>query len=77
MLLNFKPWDKGALYPESIVKTAERNFWEGKEVITVLLKQRGQDISITEDAVKEIARHFDKEVMTVLLEQRGQGISLR
>ena len=39
----------------------------------VLLKQRSQDI--TEDAVKEIARRFNREIM-VLLVQRGQDVSI-
>ncbi|KAF2181720.1 hypothetical protein K469DRAFT_588829, partial [Zopfia rhizophila CBS 207.26] len=59
-----------------IKKAAARNCTNGKEAMTLLLEHRHQDVLITAEVVKAMARHFDKEVMTLLLQQCGQHISI-
>jgi hypothetical protein len=48
---------------------AAENQGNGKEVMTLLLNQRGDQITVTEEAVSTIANTFDKEVMTLLLDK--------
>lgn len=49
------------------VIAAARNASNGKEVMTVLLDRRGDDVQITQ----EVVQRFDKEIITVLLNRRG------
>ena len=61
---------------KEVVKAAAGNEGNGKEVMTLLLEQRGADVVITEEVVKAAAgnRWSGKEVMTLLLEQRGADV---
>ena len=61
---------------KEVVKAAAGNEGNGKEVMTLLLEQRGADVVITEEVVKAAARNEGngKEVMTLLLEQRGADV---
>lgn len=58
---------------KEVVKAAAGNSRNGKEVMRLLLGERGTDIQITEEVVKAAVGNFKngKEVMTLLLEQRG------
>lgn len=46
-----------------------KNGGSGNDIMELLLNK---DIPVIEDAVKEIAKQFDREAMTLLLEKRGQ-----
>jgi len=61
---------------KEVVKAAAGNEGNGKEVMTLLLEQRGADVVITEEVVKAAAGNEGngKEVMTLLLEQRGADV---
>lgn len=56
------------------VLAAAGNCENGKEVMTLLLDRRGDQITITEEVVKAAARNSwnGKEVMTLLLDRRGE-----
>lgn len=60
---------------EGVVKAAAENERWGKDVMTVLL-QRGDETQVTEEAVIQIARSFDREVMKLLLEKKGAGVQI-
>ena len=68
--------NKLTIISEEVVKAAAGNFENGKEVMTLLLEQRGADVMITEGVVKAAARFGRKEVMTLLLEQRGADVMI-
>ena len=61
---------------KKMMKTAAENYKSGKEVMTLLLRQREADVVITEEVVKAAAGNEEsgKEVMTLLLEQRGADV---
>jgi hypothetical protein len=61
-----------------VVKAAAGNNQSGKEVIMLLLEQRGVDVIVTEEVVKAAAgnERSGKEVMTLLLEQRGANVAI-
>ena len=61
---------------KEVVKAAAGNRWSGKEVMTLLLEQRGADVVITEEIMKAAARNgrSGKEIMMLLLEQRGADV---
>ncbi|PVH75975.1 ankyrin [Cadophora sp. DSE1049] len=61
---------------EEVLKAAARNSSNGKEVMILLLGQRGADVVITEEVVKAAAgnEEMGKEVMMLLLEQRGTDV---
>jgi Ankyrin repeats (3 copies) len=63
---------------EKVVKSAAGKGKNGKEVLTVLLKQRGVDVTITGDVVKAAAgnRRNWKEIMMLLLQQRGADVTI-
>ena len=63
---------------EEVVKAAAGNETHGKEVVTLLLKERGNEITITEEVVKAAAGNTGrgKEVMTLLLKERGKEITI-
>jgi hypothetical protein len=58
-----------------VVKAAAGN---GKEVIALLLDQRGDQITITEEVVKAAAGNWEngKEVIALLLDRRGDQITI-
>ena len=70
--------DKFIEITEEIVKTAARNYRNGKEVMTLLLDRRGDDVKITEEVVEAAAENEDsgKEVMTLLLDRRGDDVRI-
>ncbi|XP_044716492.1 NACHT domain-containing protein [Hirsutella rhossiliensis] len=55
-----------------------RNLGNGKEVMTLLLDRRGDQITITDEVVKAAAGNFrnGKEVMALLLDRRGDQITI-
>jgi hypothetical protein len=59
-----------------VVKAAAGNDRYGKEVMALLLDQRGADIVITEEVVKAAVGNYSngKEVMALLLDQRGADV---
>ena len=61
---------------KEVVKAAAGNEGNGKEVMTLLLEQRGADVVITEEVVKAAAGNGGngKEVMMLLLKQRGADV---
>ena len=61
---------------KEVVKAAAGNEGNGKEVMTLLLEQRGADVVITEEIMKAAARNgrSGKEIMMLLLEQRGADV---
>jgi predicted Fe-Mo cluster-binding NifX family protein len=65
-----------AQIPVEVVKAAAGNDNNGKEVMALLLDQRGADIVITEEVVKAAAGNDNngKEVMALLLDQRGADV---
>jgi len=59
-----------------VVKAKVGNRWNGKEVVTLLLDYRGDQITFTEELVSSIARTSDEEIMTLLLDRRGNQITI-
>ena len=59
-----------------MVKEAAGNFWNRKEVITLLLDRRGHQMTVTEEIVRTIAERFDREVMILLLDRRKDQITV-
>ncbi|CAJ2508306.1 Uu.00g094920.m01.CDS01 [Anthostomella pinea] len=53
-----------------------KNYWNGKEVMALLLDQRGKDVPITEAVISTIAQSFNKEVMALLLDRRGKDVPI-
>jgi hypothetical protein len=72
ILINNKTTEIG----EEVVKAAAGNERNGKEVMTLLLEQRGADVVVTEEVLKAAAGNGEngKEVMALLLEQRGADV---
>jgi hypothetical protein len=68
----------GGKVTKQVVRAAAKNYRNGKEVMALLLDQRGDQITITEDVVKAAARNRGngKEVMALLLDQRGDQITI-
>ncbi|KAM3453872.1 hypothetical protein MY8738_009194 [Beauveria namnaoensis] len=68
----------GSVITRKVALLAARNKKNGKEVMALLLKQRGDEITITEEVVKAAAETEGngKEVMVLLLEQRGDEITI-
>jgi hypothetical protein len=68
--------DKVLPIGEIVVKAAAEKTKSGKDVIQLLLEQRGEDVVVTEEVVKAAAGNKDsgKEVMQLLLEQRGEDV---
>ncbi|KAK4205829.1 hypothetical protein QBC37DRAFT_182281, partial [Rhypophila decipiens] len=56
---------------EEVVKAAAENQYNGKEIMALLLDQRGTEVRITEEVVKAAARNNNREMMALLLDQRG------
>jgi hypothetical protein len=63
---------------EDVVKAAARNWGSGKEVMMLLLEERGDEVKITEEVVKAVAgnRKSGKEVIMLLLEKRGDEVKI-
>ena len=63
---------------EEVVKAAAGNRGNGKEILTLLLDQRGADVRITEEVVKTAARNqgSGKEILTLLFNQRGADVQI-
>jgi len=70
--------NKRTLIEEHVVKAAAGNEETGKEVMMLLLEQRGADVVITEEVVKAAAGNWGsgKELMILLLEQRGADVMI-
>ncbi|KAK1673679.1 hypothetical protein BDP55DRAFT_555924 [Colletotrichum godetiae] len=69
---------EGKVSPQVIVAAA-RNYWNGKEVMTLFLDRRGDQITITEGVVRAAAgnnQNGEEEVMTLLLDRRGDQITI-
>lgn len=52
---------------EEVVKVAARNGESGKEMMILLLEQRGANVVVTEEVVKVIVSGFVDEMMIYLL----------
>ena len=63
---------------EAVLVTAAANEVSGKEVMTLLLEQRGDEVKITEEVVKAAAGNWNtgKEVMALLLEQSSDKVKI-
>jgi hypothetical protein len=63
---------------EEVVEAAAGNYESGKDVMTVLLNRKGEDIWITEEVVNAAAENYKsgKDVMTVLLDRRAEDIQV-
>ena len=63
---------------EEVAKAAAGNERSGKEVMMLLLKERGNEFEITEEVVKAAAGNGSsgKEVMMLLLEEPGNEIEI-
>ncbi|SPJ73916.1 uncharacterized protein FTOL_03646 [Fusarium torulosum] len=63
---------------EAVAKAAAHNWENGKEVIGLLLDQRGDQVTITEDVVKAAASNWGngKEVMGLLLDRCGDQVTI-
>ncbi|KAK0717606.1 hypothetical protein B0T26DRAFT_300152 [Lasiosphaeria miniovina] len=61
-----------------VVEAAAGNYMNGKEIITLLLDQRGDQITITEGVVKAAAGNYrnGEEVMALLLDRWGDQITI-
>ncbi|KAH8653142.1 hypothetical protein BGZ60DRAFT_533332 [Tricladium varicosporioides] len=68
--------DKLMVIAEEVLKAAAGNEKSGKELMRLLLEQRGTDVVITEGVLKAAAenRRSGKEVMRLLLEERGTDV---
>ncbi|KAL6800468.1 hypothetical protein J3E68DRAFT_398332 [Trichoderma sp. SZMC 28012] len=64
----------GAKVNEPVVTVAAKNSRNGEESIALLLDQRGDQITITENIVKAAARNFNEKVMALLFNRRGDQI---
>ncbi|KAI9653168.1 MAG: hypothetical protein M1821_007708 [Bathelium mastoideum] len=62
--------DPSLLITEEVVKVAASNPWYGKEIVTLLLDRRGDDIQITEEIVKAAVCNRDGEVVIEVLLRR-------
>jgi hypothetical protein len=61
---------------EAVLKIAAANK-SGKDMMSLLLEQRGHEFKITDEVVKEAAENYDYgEVLTLLLEQRGHEFKI-
>ncbi|KAM4061089.1 NACHT domain-containing protein [Hirsutella rhossiliensis] len=70
--------DLGGTVTARVTQTAAGNLGNGKEVMTLLLDRRGDQITITDEVVKAAAGNFrnGKEVMALLLDRRGDQITI-
>jgi CheY-specific phosphatase CheX len=59
-----------------VVNVAAGNWVSGKEVMQLLLEQKGADIQITPQVVRAIAKCFDVKTMQMLLEQKRANIQI-
>jgi hypothetical protein len=59
-----------------VVKAAAENSRSGKEVMMLLLEQRGGNFRIAEGVLAQIAGLFDKEIMTLLPKRREDDIQI-
>ncbi|PON21578.1 hypothetical protein TGAM01_v209609 [Trichoderma gamsii] len=59
-----------------IVQAAVDNSWNGKQIMSLLLKQQRDPITITEEIMHTITTGFDEEVMALLLNRRGDQITI-
>lgn len=58
---------------ESTIYSILKNSGSGKEIMTLLLDRRGDDVHITEGVVQAAAKNSGSgnEIMTLLLDRRG------
>ncbi|GKT92452.1 ankyrin domain protein [Colletotrichum tofieldiae] len=70
--------DLGGEVSAKVLEAAAGNEENGKEVTKLLLDQRGDQITITEEVVEAAAGNIwnGKEVMTLLLDRRGDQITI-
>lgn len=61
-----------------VLRAAANNYGNGKEIMTLLLDRRGDQVFITEEVVKAAAGNDGngKEIMTLLLDRRGDHVSI-
>ncbi|KAM0168180.1 hypothetical protein ACHAPF_011256 [Botrytis cinerea] len=69
-------YSKRVVITEDVVTAAAGNWNNGKEVMKLLLEQRGAEVLITEEVVKAAVGNESngKEVMKLLFEQRGAEV---
>ncbi|KAF3076247.1 hypothetical protein CFAM422_001038 [Trichoderma lentiforme] len=66
----------GAEVDEYVVASAATNSKNGEEAMTLLLDQRGHQITITEDIVKAATRNNNGRVIALLFDRRGDQITI-
>jgi hypothetical protein len=59
-----------------VVRAAAGNADNRKEVMALLLKQRGEEVHITEEVVKAAAGNSSSEVMLLLLDKRRDDVPI-
>ncbi|KAL7912268.1 hypothetical protein GGI35DRAFT_444828 [Trichoderma velutinum] len=64
----------GAEVNERVVTAAAKNQIDGKEIMTLLLNQYRDQITITEDIVKAAAGNYSNEVIALLLDRHGDQV---
>jgi CMP-2-keto-3-deoxyoctulosonic acid synthetase len=57
-----------------VVEVVARN--KTKEIMALLLNQRGDEVKITIEVVEAVARNKTKEIMALLLDQRGDEVQI-
>jgi tetratricopeptide (TPR) repeat protein len=65
----------GVQITKGVVQAAAENRGWGEGVMTVLL-QGGDGIRVTEEAVIQIARWFDREIMELLVDKKGADVEI-
>jgi tetratricopeptide (TPR) repeat protein len=71
MTLLFEQRGKDVQITEGVVKAAAEDWLTRTDVMKLLLKQGGDNITSTEEARVQIAKLFDETVMALLFERRG------
>jgi hypothetical protein len=68
----------GSKISKRVLHAAARNSNKGKDIIALLLDQRGDQVQITQDVVKAAAGNEQSgtDIMTLLLERRGDQIQI-
>jgi hypothetical protein len=74
LLLGLK--EDNVLVTEEAVKAAAEDDYQGEEIMTLLLDQRGNKIKITEEVLIEAAWSKTTKVMELLLDRRGDEVKM-
>ncbi|KAJ4855373.1 ankyrin repeats (3 copies) domain-containing protein [Trichoderma breve] len=61
---------------EHVVATAAMDWKNNEEAMALLLDHRGDQITITENIVRDAARSFNGKLMTLFLDRRGDQITI-